>query len=208
MEALRECIPDPRQRRKRNWSEPNLRSFFRELILPPLSPSILQPQVTLQRLCYTELYSLSPASRGEPFLWAHPHRRREEGGTDLSCGSSVHQSIPLPLSTLGKAWRAEPQGPADLGYGFRSSGQATVWGSSTVRGLDPVSSALGGRPTLAEGSGKAALPSRCGGFWRPRHSNSHEFLVHPLVSPPMFSWWLEGEKSAAVFAAFPKGFHR
>lgn len=44
-------------RRKRNWSEPNLRSFFRELILPPLSPSILQPQVTLQRLCYTELYS-------------------------------------------------------------------------------------------------------------------------------------------------------
>lgn len=94
--SLWECVLDPGKRRKRNWSELLSRPFFRELSPPLLSPSISQPQMTLHRPCHTELYSLSPASRGDRFLWAHPHRRKTEA-TGSSCGSSVHQSFSLPL---------------------------------------------------------------------------------------------------------------
>lgn len=141
--------------------------------------------MTLHRLCHTELYSLFPASREDRFLWAHPHRRKEDGSYRFElwkqCASKLLSSPPPHLESPGVS---EPHGPAILGFGFKSFGQAIGWGSGTACVLDPVGSAPGGRPPSAKGLGKAEFPSPGGGFLRPAvplHGDSYKFLVHPLV---------------------------
>lgn len=67
-----------------------------------------------------------------------------------------------------------------------------------------MSSALGGRPPSAEGAGKVGLPSRGGGFWRPRHGNSHTCLVHPLVSPPMSRGYRKESNLPLFLLHFPR----
>lgn len=60
---------------------------------------------------------------------------------------------------------SEPNGPANLGSGFKSSGQATEWGSSVAYGLDPGGSALGGRPPSSDGPGRQSSPVLVDQLW-------------------------------------------
>lgn len=128
-----------------------------------------------------ELYSLSPASREDHFLWAHPHRRKEGGSHRFElwkqCASKLLSSPPPHLESPGVL---EPHGPAILGFGFKSFGQAIGWGSGTVCILSPRWQA-----PISKGFRQNRLPSPSGGFLRPAvplHGNSYKFLVHPLVS--------------------------
>ena len=109
--------------------------------------------------------------------------------------------LPAPPATPGIS---EPPGPANLSSGFKSSGQATVWGSNTVCGLDRGGSPLGGRPPSAEGLDRVELRSPGGGFWRPAvplHGNIMSFVS----SPPSF---LSGSRTEGELPPFLLHFPR